>query len=108
MEESCCQSSSMRERSQRRRALGRGSGWQMRFGKWVLAKAATDSRWRLKPRRVSSSSATSWKLGGFWRGMNSLMKAVGGISGVNGPAIELTEDLLKKQVGETFGDLLFL
>jgi hypothetical protein len=35
-------------------------------------------------------------------------KVVGGISGVNGPAIELTEDLLEKQIGEAFGDLLFL
>ena len=72
-----------RERSQRRRAFGRGSGWQIRSGKCVLAKAATDSRWRLKPRRVCSSSATSWKLGGFWRGRNSLRKAMasGGQSG---------------------------
>ena len=83
----------MRERCQRRRALGRGSGWQMRSGKWVLAKAATDSRWRLKPRRVSSSSATSWKLGGFRE--------------VDPALIELLEDLLEKQVGEAFGDLLF-
>jgi hypothetical protein len=33
---------------------------------------------------------------------------VGGIHGVNQPFIELAEDLLEKQVGEAFGDLLFL
>lgn len=33
-------------------ALGRGSGWQMKSGKWALAKAVTDSRWRLNPKRV--------------------------------------------------------
>jgi hypothetical protein len=33
---------------------------------------------------------------------------VGGIRGVNRSVIELPEDLLEKQVGEAFGDLLFL
>ena len=32
----------------------------------------------------------------------------GGICGVDLPLIELLEDLLEKQVGEAFGDLLFL
>jgi hypothetical protein len=32
----------------------------------------------------------------------------GGISGVNSPCIELVDDLLEKQGGETLGDLLFL
>jgi hypothetical protein len=31
----------------------------------------------------------------------------GGISDVDQPLIELLEDLLEKQVGEAFGDLLF-
>jgi hypothetical protein len=42
MGESCCHNSLRRERSQRRRALGRGSGWQMRLGKCARTKAATD------------------------------------------------------------------
>src|ERR1017187_1157356 len=36
------------------------------------------------------------------------LEVVGGLSRVNQPFIELTEDLLEKQVGEAFGDLLFL
>ena len=36
------------------------------------------------------------------------LQVVGGIHGVNQPFIELTEDLLEKQVGEAFCDLLFL
>jgi len=36
------------------------------------------------------------------------LEMVGGISGVNQPFIELTKDLLEKQVGEAFCDLLFL
>ena len=35
------------------------------------------------------------------------LKLEGGISGVDQPLIELLEDLLEKQVGEAFGDLLF-
>lgn len=35
------------------------------------------------------------------------LEVVGGIRGVNRSRIELTEDLLEKQVGETFGELLF-
>ena len=35
------------------------------------------------------------------------LEMVGGIRGVNRPLIELTEDLLEKQVGEAFCDLLF-
>ena len=31
-----------------------------------------------------------------------------GVSGVDQPGIELLEDLLEKQVGEAFGELLFL
>src|SRR5260370_34932024 len=85
MEESCCHSSLMLERSHRRRALGRGSGWEMRLGNWVLAKAATDWRWRLKPGRGSSSSAPGWKLGGFWKGRNSFGKPKG-LGGPFGPS----------------------
>ena len=36
------------------------------------------------------------------------LQVVGGIHGVNQPFIELPEDLLEKQVGEAFGDLLSL
>jgi hypothetical protein len=36
------------------------------------------------------------------------LEVTGGISGVNGPIIELVDDLLEKQIGETFGELLFL
>jgi hypothetical protein len=36
------------------------------------------------------------------------LEVVGGISGVNSPLIELTENLLEEQVGEAFCDLLFL
>ncbi|HEY3854387.1 MAG TPA: hypothetical protein VGO67_08355 [Verrucomicrobiae bacterium] len=36
------------------------------------------------------------------------LEVAGGISGVNGPIIELEDDLLDKQVGEPFGDLLIL
>ncbi len=36
------------------------------------------------------------------------LQVVGGIHGINQPFIELPEDLLEKQVGEAFGDLLFL
>ena len=36
------------------------------------------------------------------------LEVVDGISGVNIPFVELTEDLLEKQVGEAFGELLFL
>jgi hypothetical protein len=32
---------------------------------------------------------------------------MGGIHDVNQPCVELLEDLLEKQVGEAFGDLLF-
>ena len=35
------------------------------------------------------------------------LEVVGGIGDVNQPFIELLEDLLEKQVGEAFGDLLF-
>ncbi len=35
-------------------------------------------------------------------------EVMGSISGVNKPFIELTEDLLEKQVGEAFSELLFL
>jgi len=34
------------------------------------------------------------------------LQVVGGIHGVNQPFIELPEDLLEKQVGEAFGELL--
>jgi hypothetical protein len=33
---------------------------------------------------------------------------VGGIHGINQPFIKLPKDLLEKQVGEAFGELLFL
>jgi len=33
---------------------------------------------------------------------------VGGLHAINGPLIELAEDLLDEQVREAFGDLLFL
>jgi hypothetical protein len=36
------------------------------------------------------------------------LEVMGGISGVNGPLIELVDDLLEKQSGEAFGELLFL
>jgi hypothetical protein len=36
------------------------------------------------------------------------LEVVGGLNGVNQPFIELPEDLLEKQVGEAFCDLLFL
>lgn len=36
------------------------------------------------------------------------LQMVGGLHGINRPFIELTEDLLEKQVGEVFCDLLFL
>ena len=36
------------------------------------------------------------------------LEVVKGISGINGPFIELAEDLPEKQVGEAFCDLLFL
>jgi hypothetical protein len=36
------------------------------------------------------------------------LQVVGGLGGVNQSCLELTEDLLKKRVGEAFGDLLFL
>jgi hypothetical protein len=36
------------------------------------------------------------------------LEVVGGINGVNEPCIELTEDLLEKQVGEAMSELLFL
>ena len=36
------------------------------------------------------------------------LEVVGGINGVNGPVIELVDDPLEKQIGEAFGDLLFL
>jgi hypothetical protein len=36
------------------------------------------------------------------------LKQVGGLRGVHQSVIELPEDLLEKQVGEAFGDLLFL
>ena len=35
------------------------------------------------------------------------LELAGGIGDVDQPRIELLEDLLEKQVGETFGDLLF-
>ena len=35
-------------------------------------------------------------------------KKAGGISGVNSPFIELVDDLLEEQIGEAFGELLFL
>ena len=35
------------------------------------------------------------------------LQMVGGIYGINQPFIELPQDLLEKQVGEAFGDLLF-
>ncbi len=35
------------------------------------------------------------------------LKLEGSLSGVDPPLIELMEDLLKKRVGEAFGDLLF-
>ena len=35
------------------------------------------------------------------------LEEVGGITGINRSLIELTEDLLEKQVGEAFGKLLF-
>ncbi len=36
------------------------------------------------------------------------LKLKGGIRNVDQPLIELTEDLLEKQVGEAFGELFFL
>ena len=36
------------------------------------------------------------------------LEVVGGIPGINRSRIELTEDLLEEQVGESFGELLFL
>ncbi len=36
------------------------------------------------------------------------LEVLGGISGINKPVIKLLEDLLKKEVGEAFGELLFL
>ena len=36
------------------------------------------------------------------------LELAGGLSDVDQPLVELVEDLLEKQVGETFGDLLFL
>ena len=36
------------------------------------------------------------------------LEVVGGLCGVNITLVELPEDLLEKQVGEAFGDLLFL
>ena len=36
------------------------------------------------------------------------LEVLGGLSRVNQPLIELTEDLLEKPVGEAFGDFLFL
>jgi hypothetical protein len=36
------------------------------------------------------------------------LEVTSGISGVNGPLIELMDDLLEKQIGEAFGELLFL
>ena len=36
------------------------------------------------------------------------LELAGGINAVDQPLIELLEDLLEKQVGEAFGDLLFL
>ena len=36
------------------------------------------------------------------------LEVVGAIGGINRSLIELLEDLLKKQVGEAFGELLFL
>jgi hypothetical protein len=53
----------------------------------------------------------SWGLGNrpeLAPGMMDDLQVVGGIHGVNQPFIELAEDLLEKQVGEAFGDLLFL
>ena len=35
------------------------------------------------------------------------LQVMGGIHDVNQPFVELLEDLLEKQVGEAFGDLLF-
>src|ERR1017187_7796903 len=71
MEESCCQSSLRLDRSQRRRAAGWPDGWGTRLGKWERTKAATDSRWRLKPKQISSSSEMSWKLAGYCSGTKS-------------------------------------
>jgi len=36
------------------------------------------------------------------------LEVMGGIRGVNLTAIELPEDLLEKQVGQSSGDLLFI
>ena len=36
------------------------------------------------------------------------LEVVSAIIGIKGPLIELLEDLLEKQVGEAFGELLFL
>lgn len=36
------------------------------------------------------------------------LEVVGAIIGINRPLIELTEDFLEEQVGEAFGELLFL
>ena len=65
MEESCCQSSPMRARCQRRRGLAMGAADWIRPGKWVRTWAAMDFRSRRKPHRPKSSSARSWKLGGL-------------------------------------------
>ena len=35
------------------------------------------------------------------------LEQAGGLGHVNGSLVELLEDLLEKQVGEAFGDLLF-
>ena len=35
------------------------------------------------------------------------LEEVGAIIGINRPLIELLEDLLEKQMGEAFGELLF-
>ena len=92
-------------------------GQQLEVGRFLereeLLEEGNDFRWPVRP--MVAARALGGEVGAVPEEAGAQpvkvgaadLELAGSLSGVNQSGIELLEDLLKKQVGEAFGDLLF-